>query len=144
MDCSPPGSSVHGISQVRILDWVVISFNSLDQEDLPDSDLNLHLLLWQADSLPLSHQGSPTAECVTQNAGLGESQVEIKTARKSINFRYAYDTTLTAESEEELKSLLMRVKEESEKVELKLNMQLRSWHAVPSLDGKQKGKKWKQ
>ena len=68
--------------------------------------LNLHLLLWQADSLPLSHQGSPNAECITQNAGLDESQVEIKTAKKSINFRYAYDTTLMAESEEELKEPL--------------------------------------
>ena len=84
---------------------------------------NLHLLLWQADSLPLSHQGSPNAECITQNAGLSQSQVEIKTARKSINFRYAYDTTLMAESEEELKSLLMRVKEESEKAGVKLNIQ---------------------
>ena len=52
-----------------------------------------------------------------------------------------------AESKEELKSLLKRVKEESEKVGLKLNIQkkkLRSWHLVPSLHGKQKGKKWKQ
>ena len=51
--------------------------------------------------------------------------------------RYADDTTLMAESTEELKSLLMRVKEESEKAELKLNIQkLRSWHPVPSLYGK--------
>ena len=58
------------------------------------------------------------------NAGLDESQVEIKNARKNINnFRYADDTTLMAESEEELKNLLMRVKEESEKVGLKLNLQ---------------------
>ena len=50
-----------------------------------------------------------------------------------------------ADSEEELKSLLMKVKEESEKVGLKLNIQkLRSWHLVPSLHGKQKGKQWKQ
>ena len=52
-------------------------------------------------------------------------------------FRYAYDTTLKVESEEELKNLLMKVKEESEKVGLKLNIQkLRSWHPVPSLHGK--------
>ena len=55
----------------------------------------------------------------------------------SITLRYADDTTLMAESEEEVKSLLMKVKEESEKVGLKLNIQkLRSWHPVPSLHGK--------
>ena len=59
-----------------------------------------------------------------RNAGLEEAQVEIKMARRNINnLRYADDTTLMAESEEELKSLLMRVKEESEKVGLKLNIQ---------------------
>ena len=53
------------------------------------------------------------------------------------NLRYADDTTLTAESEEELKRLLMKVKEESEKVGLKLNIQkTKSWHPVPSLHGK--------
>ena len=58
------------------------------------------------------------------NAGLGEAQAGIKIARRNINnFRYANDTTLMAESEEELKSLLMKVKEESEKVVLKLNFQ---------------------
>ena len=59
-----------------------------------------------------------------RNAGLDETQAEIKTARRNINnLRYADDTTLMAESEEELKSLLMKVKEESEKVGLKLNIQ---------------------
>ena len=59
-----------------------------------------------------------------QNAGLDESQSGIKIARRNINnLRYADDTTLVAESEEELKSLLMKVKEESEKVVLKLNIQ---------------------
>ena len=59
-----------------------------------------------------------------RDAGLGEAQVGIKIARRNINnFRYADGTTLTAESEEELKSLLMKVKEESEKVGLKLNIQ---------------------
>ena len=52
------------------------------------------------------------------------------------NLRYADDTTLMAESEEGLKSLLMKVKEESEKVGLKFNIQKRSWHPVPSLHGK--------
>ena len=57
-----------------------------------------------------------------QNAGLGEAQAGIQTGRNINNLRYAYDTTLMAESEE-LKSLLMKVKEESEKVGLKLNIQ---------------------
>ena len=81
-----------------------------------------------------------------RNAGLEEAQAGIKIAGRNINhLRYADDTTLMAESEEELKSLLMKVKEESEKVGLKLNIQkLRSWHLVPSLHGKQMGKQWKQ
>ena len=73
-----------------------------------------------------------------RNAGLEEAQAGIKIARRNINnLRHAYDITLMAESEEELKSLLMKVKEESEKVVLKLNIQkLRSWHPAPSLHGK--------
>ena len=73
-----------------------------------------------------------------QNAGLDEAQAGIKIARRNINnLRYADYTTPMAESEEELKSLLMKVKEESEKVGLKLNIQkLRSWHLVPSLHGR--------
>ena len=59
-----------------------------------------------------------------RNVGLDEAQARIKTAGRNIShLRYADDTTLMAESEEELKSLLMKVKEESEKVELKLNIQ---------------------
>ena len=73
-----------------------------------------------------------------QTAGLDEAQSGIKLAGRNINnLRYADDTTFMAESEEELKSLLMKVKEESEKVGLKLNIRkLRSWHPVPSLHGK--------
>ena len=72
------------------------------------------------------------------NAGLDEAQAVIKTAGRNINnLRYADDTTLMADSEEELKSILMKVKEKSEKAGLKLNIQkIRSWHLVPSLDGK--------
>ena len=72
-----------------------------------------------------------------RNAGLEETQAGIKSAEININnLRYADDSTLMAESEE-LKSLLMKVREESEKVGLKLNIQkLRSWHPVPSLHGK--------
>ena len=64
------------------------------------------------------------AEYIMRNAGLEEAQAGIKIARRNINnLRYANDTSLMAESEEELKSLLMKVKEESEKVGLKLNIQ---------------------
>ena len=72
-----------------------------------------------------------------RNAGLDETQAGIKIAGRNINnLRYADDTTLMAESEE-LKSLLMKVKKKSKKVDLKLNIQkLRSWHPVPSLHGK--------
>ena len=73
-----------------------------------------------------------------RNAGLDEAQAGIKIARRNINnLRYTDNTILMAESEEELKSLLMKVKEESEKAGLKLNIQkLRSGHPVPSLHGK--------
>ena len=78
------------------------------------------------------HQGCILSPClfnfyaqyIMRNAGLEEAQAGIKIARRNINnLRYADDTTLIAESEEELKSLLMKVKEESEKVGLKLNIQ---------------------
>ena len=70
-----------------------------------------------------------------RNARLDEAQAGIKIARRNINnLRYADDTTLMAESKEELKSLLMKVKEESEKAGLKFNIQKR--HLVPSLHGK--------
>ena len=73
-----------------------------------------------------------------RNAGLEEAQAGIKTVGRNINnLRYADDTILTAESEEELKRLLMKVKGESEKAGLKLNFRkLRSWHMVLSLHGK--------
>ena len=73
-----------------------------------------------------------------RNAGLEEAQPGIKIAWRNIkNLRYADDTTLMAENEEEIKSLLMKVKEESEKVGIKLNInKRRSWHLVPSLHGK--------
>ena len=74
-----------------------------------------------------------------RNARLDETQAGIKIARRNINdLRYEDDTTLVAATEEELKSLLMKVKEESEKVGLKLSIfkKRRSWHPVPSLHGK--------
>ena len=73
-----------------------------------------------------------------KNAGLDEAQSGIKIAGRNINnLRYADDTTFMAKSEEALRSLLLKVKEESVKAGLKLNIQkLRSWHLVPSLHGK--------
>ena len=73
-----------------------------------------------------------------RNAGLDEAQAGIKIPGRSMNnLRYADDTILMAEKEDELKSLLMKMKGESEKVCLKLSIQkLRSWHPVPSLHGK--------
>ena len=73
-----------------------------------------------------------------QNAGLDEAQAGIKIAGRNINnLRYSDDTNFMAESEEELKSLLMKVKEESENVGLGSTFRkLRSWHLVPSLHGK--------
>ena len=73
-----------------------------------------------------------------RNTGLEEAQAGIKIAGRNINnLRYVDDTTLIAESEEELKILLMKMKEESEKVGLKLHIRkLKSWHLVPSLHGK--------
>ena len=78
------------------------------------------------------------AEYLIWNAGLDEEQTGIRIAGRNIsNLRYADDTMLTAESEEELKSLLMKVKEESEKGGLKLNIQkTKVWHSVPSFHGK--------
>ena len=71
------------------------------------------------------------------NTGLDEAQSGIKTVGRNINNLRYTDTSLVAESEEELRSLLMKVKEESEKFGLKFNIKkLKSWHPVPSLHGK--------
>ena len=73
-----------------------------------------------------------------RNAELDELQAGIKIGRRNLNnLRYVDDTTLMAEREDELKSLLMKVKEESERAGLRLNIKkLRSWHLIPSLHGK--------
>ena len=81
-----------------------------------------------------------------RNAGLDEAQAGIKIAGRNINnLIYAYDTTFTAESEEELKSLLMKMKEESEKVGLKLNIQkIKIMSSGPITSWQIVGKQWKQ
>ena len=73
-----------------------------------------------------------------RSTGLDEAQIGIKLAKRNINnIRYADDSTLMAESEEELKSLLMKVKEETEKTGLSSTFRkLRSWHLIPSHHGK--------
>ena len=112
VDCGPPGSSVHGILQARILEWVAISF-SRGSSQLRD---------WTQVSRIAGRRFN--LEYITRNTGLDEAHAGIKIAGRNINnLRYADDTTLMAESEEELKSLLMKVKEESEKAGLKLNIQ---------------------
>ena len=79
------------------------------------------------------------------NAGLDEAQAGIKIARRNINnLRYVDDSTLMAESEEELKSLLMKVKEESEKVGLNLSIQKTKIMASSPITSWQMGKQWKQ
>ena len=86
------------------------------------------------------------AEYIIRNAGLEEAQARIKIAGKNINnLRYADDTTFMAESEEELKCLLMKVKEESEKVSLKLNIQKTKFTtSSPITSWEIDGKQWKQ
>ena len=86
------------------------------------------------------------AEYIIHNARLNEAQAGIKIVGRNINnLRYAEDTTLMAESEEELKSLLMKVKEESEKVGLKLNIQkMKMMASSPITSWQMDGEAWKQ
>ena len=137
MDREAWHAAIHGVakSQTRLSDW---------------TELNIPFRIWHGitdwfqigKGVCQSYILSPClfnlyAEYIMRKTGLDESQAGIKIARRNINnLRYADDTTLMAESEEELKSLLMKVKEESEKVGLKLKLQQRSWHLVPSLHGK--------
>ena len=79
-----------------------------------------------------------------RNAGLDEVQARLKIAGRNINLRYADDTTLMSESEEELKSLLMKVKEESEKVGLQLKSQETKIMASGPITSWEMGKQWKQ
>ena len=93
--------------------WSGLPF--LSPGDLPHPRIKPGSLTLRADSLPTKLSGEPLdAEYIMQNAGLDEAQAGIKVAGRNINnLRYAIDTTLMADSEEELKSLLMRVKDNS-------------------------------
>ena len=124
MNCDPPGSSVHGILQARILEWITISFSG--GSSLPRDWTQVSYVAGRCFTIWATREGpqSTYAEYIMWNARMDEAQAGIKIAGRSINnLRHADDTTLMAESEEELKSLLMKVKEESEKVGLKLNIQ---------------------
>ena len=141
--------------------WITINCGKLKESGIPDHLTCLLRNLYEGQGATVRtghgttdwfqmgkgvHQGcilSPClfnlyAEYLMRNAGLDEAQAGIKFAGRNINnLKYANDTTLVAESEEKLKSLLMKVKEESEKFGLKLNIQkTKSWHLVPSLHGK--------
>ena len=74
MDCSPSGSSLRGVSQARILEWVAISFSM----GLPTQGLNPHLWHWQVDSLPLSHQGNPVIRDLQIKRTMEYSQTPIR------------------------------------------------------------------
>ena len=145
-DVSPPGSPVPGILQARTLEWGAIAFSVI----LIYYWLNLTCFLrnlYASQEATVRtrhgtkdwfqvgkgvHQGCILSPClfnlyveyIMRNTGLDEAQAGIKIAGENINnLRYTDDTTLMGESKEELKSLLMKVKEESEKAGLKLNIQ---------------------
>ena len=120
MDCSLPGSSIHGVFQTRVLEWGAISFSR--GSSLPGDQTQVsHIVgrcftLWATREVRV-HQSMCRvyAEYIMWNARLDEAQAGIKIARRNTNnLRYTDDTTLMAESEEELKSLLMKVKEETQ------------------------------
>ena len=118
MDCSLPDYSVHGILLARTLEWVAMP-SSGGSSQLRDGTSVSCISCNAANSLPLSQGGSHI--CKVHHA---KCRTGIKLAGRNINYlRYADDTTFMAENEEELKSLLMKVKEESEKIGLKLNIQ---------------------
>ena len=111
--------------------------------------LEVDMEQWTGSKLGKVYQGSILSLClfnlyaeyIIWNTGLDHSQAGIKIVRRNNNLRYADDTTLMAESKEELKSLLMKMKEESEKAGLNSAFKkVRSWHPVPSLTANTKGK----
>ena len=112
--------------------------------DLPDPGIEPGSPTLGVDTLP-SKPPVWFTEYIIPNAGLDESQTAIKTTGRNITLRYADDTTLRAENEEALKSFLMKVKEESEKVGLKLNIQkIKIMASGPITSWQTDGGKWKQ
>ena len=113
--------TVHGIIQIRILEWVTLPFPSGSSQLRGQTQVSCiaggFFISWAT-------REALHAEYIMWNAGLDEAQAGIKIARRNINnLRLADDTTFMAESKEELKSILMKVKEESEKFGLKFNIQ---------------------
>ena len=138
--CGPNRLQLHHRSASQLLGTICLSYQRcrfIVDSTIPTLDYTHVICLWFQIGKGVG-QGcilSPClfnfyAEYIMRNAGLEETQAGIKIARRNINnLRYADDTTLVAESEEELKSLLRKVKEESETVGLKLNIRkCRSWH----------------
>ena len=121
VDCSPPGSSVHRILQAGILEWVAISFSRRSSQ--PKDWTQVSRIAGRLINLWATREAEH-ADYIMRNAGLEEAQAGIRIAGRNINnLKYADDTTLMIESEEELKNLLMKVKQESEKAGLKVNIQ---------------------
>ena len=118
MDCGPTGPSAHGILQARILEWIAISFS-------------------RGSSQPRDQTLVPYVSCMTGRFFTIGTLWETP--------RYAYNTTLMAESQEDLKFLLMRVKEESKKAGLKLNIKkMKSMTSSPITSWQIEGEMWKQ
>ena len=107
MDSSPPGSSAHGILQARILEWVAIPF--FRGSSWPRDQTCISCIAGRFFTIWATREAW-YAEYIMWNAGLSQARITVA-GRNINNLRYADDTTLMAESEEELKSLLMRVKE---------------------------------
>ena len=121
VDCSLPGSSIHRILQARILEWVTISFSRGSSQP---RDWTRVSRIGGRRFNSWATREALYAKYIIRNARLVGPQAGIKVSGRNIyNLRYSDDTTLMAESKEELKSLLVKVKEESEKVGLKLNIQ---------------------
>ena len=143
LECSLPGSSVHGILQARILEWIAMLFSRGSSWPRDWTQISCtagrFFTVWAT-------REALYAEHIMWNAGLDESQARMKIAGRNINnIKYADDTTLIAESKEELKSLLMKVKEESENVGLELNIQkTKIMASCPITSWQIEGKKWKQ
>ena len=115
--------------------YAILLFIASDLASITSRTHNWVLFLLWLHPFILSGVISPLTSSIMRNAGLEETPAGIKIAGRNINnLRYADDTTLRAESEEELKSLLMKVKVENEKLGLKLNIQkTKIWHLVPSV-----------
>ena len=132
-DCSPPGSSVHGIFQARILKWVTMPSSRRSSQPRDRTSVSSISCIGRQVLYHQRHLGSPYMQS-TPSRMLGWMNWSLGfkiTGRNISNLRCADDTTLMAESKEELKSLLIKVKEESEKAGLKLNVQKKIMASSP-------------